>query len=29
MKLHYFELGEHIALIMQKQPPEVFYKKDF
>ena len=29
MKLHYFELGEHIVLIMQKQPPEVLYKKDF
>ena len=29
MKLHYFEFGEHIVLIMQKQPPEVFYKKDF
>ena len=27
MKLHYFEQGEHIVLIMQKQPPKGFYKK--
>ena len=27
MQLHYFDYGEHIVLIMRKQPPEVFYKK--
>ena len=27
MQLHYFEYGEHIVLIMRKQPPEVFNKK--
>ena len=27
MQLHYFDLGKHIVLIMQKLPPEVFYKK--
>ena len=26
MKLYYFEQGEHTVLIMQKQPPEMFYK---
>ena len=27
MNLYYFEQGEHIVLIMQKQPLEVFYIK--